>query len=241
MTLHLLSTLAVAGAMRGLLGRCEAAAGMRVTADFMPTLGLLARIRGGERADAVVLTAEGVEELIAEGVLDPASRADLVRSHIGLAVRAGEPHPRIGTVDELKEALLAAPSVAYSRTGASGIAFAALLGRLGIAEAVNARATIVPSGFTAEPLVRGEASLAVQQVSELLAVPGIEVIGRLPREVETVAVFTAAAFRGAAQPEAAGRLIRFLASGEAAPALREAGLEPVAEGLASAPPAPDKG
>ncbi|MFC7737891.1 molybdate ABC transporter substrate-binding protein [Roseomonas sp. GCM10028921] len=174
----------------------------------------------------MVLTAEGVEELVAEGVLDAASRADLVRSHIGLAVRAGEPHPRIDTVDELKEVLLAAPSVAYSRTGASGIAFAALLGRPGIAEAVNARARLVPSGFTAEPLVRGEVSLAVQQVSELLAGRGSEVIGRLPPEVETVA---------------AGRLIRFLASTGAAPALREAGLEPVAEGLASAPSAPDKG
>jgi molybdate transport system substrate-binding protein len=225
--LRLLSTLAVQGALRGSLGRCETAAGVTVDADFSPTVGLLARIRGGERADAVVLTAEGVEELIAEGVLDGASRVDLVRSHVGLAVRAGAPHPAIGSVEELRAVLLEAPSIAYSRTGASGIAFATLIERLGIAEAVNAKARIIPAGFTAALAASGEVALAVQQVSELLAVPGIEVIGRLPRELETVAVFTAAAFRGTPNAEASQRLIGFLASAEMAPVLEAAGLEPI--------------
>ncbi len=203
---------------------------MPVETHLSPTLGLLARIRGGERADLAVLTEEGIAALSEEGVLDPASRVDLVRSHIGLAVRAGTPHPDIGTVDALRGALLAAPSIAYSRTGASGIAFAALLDRLGIADQVNPKAQVIPAGFTAELAVRGEVTLAVQQVSELLAVPGIEVIGRLPREVETVAVFSAGLFRQAAQAEAAVRLLRFLSSGEAAPALVAAGLEPIGPG-----------
>jgi len=225
--LRLFSTLAIAGALRGSIARCEAAAEVALEAEFSPTVGLLARIRAGERADAAILTAEGVEELIAEDVLDAASRVDLVRSHIGFAVRAGEPYPDVGSVEALRKTLLSAPSIAYSRTGASGIAFAALIEELGIAEAVNAKARIIPSGFTAALAASGEATLAVQQVSELLAVPGIEVIGRLPREVETVAVFTAAAFRDAPQADAARRLIRFLASAEMAPVLEAAGLEPI--------------
>jgi len=230
MTIKVLSTLAVAGAMGGLSARLEAAAGGRVEADFLPTVGLLARIRAGERADVAILTDGGIEELVAEGVLDPAGRLDLVRSHIGFAVKAGAPHPPLGDVAALRETLLAAPCVAYSRTGASGIAFAALLDRLGIAGEVNARARIVPAGFTAERLTTGEATLAVQQVSELLAVPGIELAGRLPPEVAVVATFSAAPFRGTERPEAAARLIRFLASPEAAPALERAGLEPVLPG-----------
>ncbi|MFH5924646.1 substrate-binding domain-containing protein [Roseomonas xinghualingensis] len=195
--LRLFSTLAVAGALRGSIARCEAATGVALDADFSPTIGLLARIRAGERADAAILTAEGVAELIAEGVLDAASRTGLVRSHIGFAVRAGTPHPDVGSVEALRKTLLSAPSIAYSRTGASGIAFAALIEEMGIAEAVNAKAQIIPAGFTAALAASGEAALAVQQVSELLAVPGIEVIGRLPRQVETVAIFTAAVFRDA--------------------------------------------
>ena len=227
MSLRLLSTLAVAGALRELGPRLDEAAGMPVETDLSPTLGLLARIRDGERADLAVLTEEGVAALSAEGVLEPSSRVDLVRSHIGLAVRAGAPHPGIGTVDSLRATLLAASSVAYSRSGASGIAFAALLDRLGIADQVNAKARVIPAGFTAELAARGEVALAVQQVSELLAVPGIEVIGRLPREVETVAVFSAALFRHAAHPGPTARLLQFLASREAAPALVAAGLEPI--------------
>jgi len=235
MTVRILSTLAVAGAMGGLSARLEAAAGERVEADFLPTVGLLARIRAGERADLAILTEEGIAALVAEGVLDASGRRDLVRSHIGFAVKAGAPHPPLEGLEAMRETLLAAPCVAYSRTGASGIAFAALLERLGIAEAVNARARIVPAGFTAELLPTGEASLAVQQVSELLAVPGIELAGRLPREVEVVAVFSAAPFREAARPAAAARLIRFLASPEAAPALARAGLEPIGPDGAAEP------
>lgn len=228
--LRVLSTLAVAGAMRGMVPRMEAAAGMPVLAEFAPTQGLMPRLRGGEAADLVILTAEGIAELAAEGLVDPASAVDLVRSHIGIAVRAGAPHPAIGTTEALRTALLEAPCVAYSRSGASGIAFAALIERLGIAEAVNARARVIPAGFTAELAVRGEASLAVQQVSELLAVPGIELVGRLPAEVGTVAVFSAGLPHASAEPAAAARLIRFLASAEAAPVLAAAGLEPMRAG-----------
>jgi molybdate transport system substrate-binding protein len=228
--LRVLSTLAVMGAMQGMTVRIEAVAGRPVQTDFSPTQGLLARIRSGERADLAILTADGVEELASAGVLDPASRVDLVRSHVGIAVQAGAPHPDVGDEAALREALLAAPSIAYSRTGASGIAFAALIGRMGIADAVNAKAQVIPAGFTAELAARGEVALAVQQVSELLAVPGIELVGRLPAGLGPVAVFSAAVFRDSPAADAAARLIRFLRSREAAPALEEAGLEPIGAG-----------
>jgi molybdate transport system substrate-binding protein len=116
--------------------------------------------------------------------------------------------------------------VAYSRIGASGIFFAQLIERMGIAAEVNARACIVPSGFTAERLVTDEADLAVQQISELMQVAGIEVVGPIPLQLQTPAVFSAgrlAASRRAAQADA---LVKYLASPAVAPALRESGLVP---------------
>jgi molybdate transport system substrate-binding protein len=223
---RLLSTLAVMGAMRSLADAYRARSGRTMEADFAPTVALLQRLRGGEAADLAILTAEGVDALIAEGLMAPGSRTDVARSFVGIAVRAGAPHPPLTTVSDLRATLLAARSVAYSRIGASGIYFAGLLDRLGIAEAVNARATIVPNGFTAERLVSGEAELAVQQISELMVVPGIEVAGPLPAEVQAAAMFSAGRLSAAARPDAATDFAAFLASAEAAPMLRQAGLEP---------------
>lgn len=224
--LRVLSTLALAGAMRDLALRHEAAAGGRVEADFAPTVALLGRIRAGEAADVALLTAEGIDELASEGLLRPGGRVDVALSRVGVAVRAGAPRPDIGTVAAFRAALLEAPSVAYSRVGASGTFFAGLIERLGIAEEVNAKARIVPGGFTAELAARGEVSLAVQQVSELLAVPGIDLVGPLPPEIQTVATFSAAPFLAARDGEAAERFLRFLGSPDAAQTLRASGLDP---------------
>jgi len=116
--------------------------------------------------------------------------------------------------------------VAYSRLGASGILFAQLIERLGIAAEINAHAVILPQGFTAERLVTGEADLAVQQISELKQVDGIEVIGPIPRDLQTPAVFSAGRMAASAKPDAADQLLRYLASSDVAPVLRETGLEP---------------
>ena len=140
---------------------------MRIDADFAPTLALLERLRGGEAADVVILTREGLDEMVREGRVVADSCVDLARSYVGIAVKAGAAHPDIATEPALRAALLGARSVAYSRIGASGILFAQLIERLGIAPEINASATIIPQGFTAERLVTGEADLAVQQISEL--------------------------------------------------------------------------
>jgi molybdate transport system substrate-binding protein len=221
--IRILSTLAVLGVLRGALSGAEAA-GFAMEVSFDPTARLLARIAAGERADIAILTDAGIEALTAEAVLAAGTRRDLARSWIGMAVPSGAPHPAMGSMDALRAALLAAPSLAYSRAGASGIFFAGLLERLGIAEAVNAKATVIPQGLAAELAARGEVALAIQQESELMAVPGVEMVGRLPEEANTCAVFSAAIFTGAG-PHAAAAL-DWLASALTPEALQAGGLEP---------------
>jgi molybdate transport system substrate-binding protein len=199
------------------------AAGGRVAIDWAPTAVIMQRIASGETADAVLVLSDAMDRLIADGAVAAGSRVAVARSRYGVAVRAGAPHPDIGTVEALKRALVAARSVAYSRTGASGIYFAGLLPRLGIAEAVNARATIIPQGFTAETLVSGEADIAVQQVSELMVVPGIEVVGPFPEGVQEETVFCAGLMRGGPEAE---RFLASLTTPAAAEAYRASGLEP---------------
>src|SRR5258708_8521737 len=132
-TLRLLSTLALKGAVERLAGQYQATTGAKLDADYAPTVGLLKRLREGEKADVLILTREGLEELVAEGTVVAASKVDLARSYVGLAVKAGQPHPDIATEAALRKALLSARSVAYSKIGASGIYFAELLHRMGLA------------------------------------------------------------------------------------------------------------
>jgi molybdate transport system substrate-binding protein len=223
---RVLSTLALMGAVRSLAGRYEAEGGVRIDADFAPTLGLLARLRGGEGADVVILTREGLDELTAQGSLAADSCVDLARSFVGIAVKAGAGHPDIATEAALRAALLAARCVAYSRIGASGIFFAQLIERMGIAAEINARAHIVPSGFTAERLLTGEADLAVQQISELKQIEGVEVVGPIPHHLQTPAVFSAGRLAHSPRAVESDLLLKYLASPEVAPVLRESGLEP---------------
>ena len=220
------STLALKGAIQSLAGQYQAAGGARIDADFAPTLALLERLRAGEAADVVILTREGLDEVVGEGRVAAESCVDLARSFVGVAVRAEAPHPDISTEAALRATLLAARAVAYSRLGASGILFAGLIEQLGIASEINARAVIIQQGFTAERLVSGEADLAIQQISELKQVPGIEVVGPIPRELQTPAVFSAGRMRASQKAGEADRLLRYLASSEVAPVLRQSGLEP---------------
>src|ERR1700732_5184630 len=223
---RLLSTLALRGAVNSLAGRYEAATGARIDAEFAPTLGLLDRLRDGERADVVILTREGLDDLAAEGMVAVDSCVDLARSFVGIAVKAGAARPDIATESALRATLLAARAVAYSRIGASGIFFAQLIERMEIASAINARAKIIPSGFTAERLLTGEADLAIQQLSELMQVSGVEVVGAIPHHLQTPAVFSAGRMAASSRVTQADHLLKFLASLEVTPALRDSGLEP---------------
>jgi molybdate transport system substrate-binding protein len=223
---RVLSTLALKGAVGSLAGRYQAAGGARIDADFAPTLGLLDRLRDGEAADVVILTRQALDNLAGQGTVVAESCVDLARSFVGIAVRAGAAHPDIATEAALRATLSAARSVAYSRIGASGILFAQLIERMGMAAEINARARIIPSGFTAELLLTGEADLAVQQISELMQVSGVEVVGPIPHHLQIPAVFSAGRLAASGRVAQSDALLKFLASPEVAPVLRGCGLEP---------------
>jgi molybdate transport system substrate-binding protein len=223
---RVLSTLALMGAVRSLAGRYQNERGVRIDADFAPTLGLLDRLRSGEGADVVILTREALQDLAAQGTVAADSCVNLAISFVGIAVKAGAARPGIATEAALRETLLGARSVAYSRIGASGIFFAQLIERMGIASEINTRATVVPSGFTAERLISGEADLAVQQLSELKLVAGVELVGPIPLHLQTPAVFSAGRLAASQRVAQSDQLLKFLTSPEVAPAMRASGLEP---------------
>jgi molybdate transport system substrate-binding protein len=223
---RVLSTLAVKSAVLDLIEPYRLMTGCRIDADFAPTLALAERLHGGEAADLVILTREGLHAFADDGSVVAESCVDLARSYVGIAVKAGAPPPDIADEAGLRKALLAARAVAYSRIGASGILFAALIERMGIAAEINTRAVILPSGLTAERLISGEAELAVQQISELKQVKGIEVVGPIPHALQTPAVFSAGLMAASSRREQVEHLLRHLASPEFADALRAAGLEP---------------
>lgn len=225
-TLRVLSTLAVKGAFSELAARFQAAGGASIEADFAPTLALLDRLRRGEAADLVILTREGLSDMLAEHRVAAASYVDIAKSWVGIAVKAGRPHPDISTPAALRTALVQARAVAYSRIGASGILFAELIARLGIAHLVDAHAVVIPSGLTAERLLTDEADLAVQQISELRQVTGVEIVGPIPREMQVPAVFSAGCMMATEKVVPAEMFLAFLRSPEAILILREAGLEP---------------
>jgi molybdate transport system substrate-binding protein len=223
--LRVLSTMGLAGVIRAFAPEFEQAHGAPVEAVFEPTLRLMERVSAGERGDVAVLTAEAIDELAASGVVS--SRTDLARSFVGVAVRAGAPHPDISTRDAFVAALLEARSVAMSKAGASGIFMAGLLERLGIAEALREKAIVLERGFTAELAARGEAEIAIQQVSELQIVPGVEIVGRLPAEIESVTLFSAGVFTNAPSRAGADAFVAELAAPARAGLYREWGLDPV--------------
>jgi molybdate transport system substrate-binding protein len=142
-----------------------------------------------------------------------------------MAVRKGAPRPDIGTPEKLKQALLAAKSLAHSKTGASGIYFAGLIDRLGLGDALKAK-TIVRDGIVAEIATSGEAELAVQQISELMQSPGIDIVGPLPDELQQVTIFSAGVFTGSAQIGLAGAFVAHLTSPATAALIRAKGMEP---------------
>jgi molybdate transport system substrate-binding protein len=227
-SVRVLSTLALAGAVRALAEKYQAVSGARIDADFAPTVRLLERLKEGETADVLILTQEGLAGLVSAESVVAESCVDLARSYIGLAVKAGQPHPDIATEAALRTTLLAARSVAYSRLGASGIFFAKLIAKMGIEADINGRATIVPLGFTAERIITGEADVAIQQLSELKQVNGIEIVGSLPLHLQTPAVFSAGRMAASKNVAPSDLLLKFLASAEATPALLESGLERLA-------------
>ena len=178
----------------------------------------------------MVVTPETMKLLIDESLAVTGSERNIASSVIGVAVRAGAPKPKIATADDLRAALLAAKSVAYtdpSTGAASGVHFVQLLERLGIADAVIAKGKLGDGGPVAEFVARGEAELAIQQLCEHMLVPGVDVVGPLPDELNKTTTFTAGVTASAAAPDEAAALIKLLLAPHVRAAMPSHGLKPV--------------
>lgn len=202
----------------------EARTPYRLAIDWRPTTAIMKSVAEGQRADMVIAIDKSMDKLCADRVVRPETRVTLADSVLGVGVRAGAPKPDVSTVEAFKQAMLGARAVAYSMAGASGIYFTGLIERLGIAAEVNARAVTIPMGFTGEKVASGEADLAIQQVSELMSVKGVDVAGPFPDEIQTVSTFDAAIFADAKNPEGAAAFLALLSSPEAAKAYADGGL-----------------
>ena len=218
-----LSTVGMQPATPELFAQFEAASGHRVVVTYGLAAVLKTKFLEGAPADVLILTAPIIDDLGTQGKVVPESKKDVARSGVGIAVKAGAPKPDIGTPDALKAAVLAAKSVGYSREGASGVAFAKVMERLGISDQVKAK--YKDTGTKAgEMVAAGEIELAAAQIPELKAVPGAEVVGPLPAELQTVTIFSVGLASSAQDSAAARALIEFLAGPRAAPVYKAKGL-----------------
>jgi molybdate transport system substrate-binding protein len=207
----------------------ERTSGNKVIVDNDTVGALTKRIEGGETFDLAVLTPAAVDALASKGKLVAGSRANLARVGVGVVVKEGAAKPDIGSVDAFKRALLAAKSVAYidpAAGGSSGIYVAGLLDKLGIAAEIKPKAKLIPGGAVAEHVARGEAELGIHQISEILPVKGVTLVGPLPAEIQNYTVYAAGLGAQAKESDAAKALIKALTGPAAAEVLKSKGMEP---------------
>ena len=221
----MLSTLALRGVLVETAAEFRARTGLAIEARYKSTNAQLIAIAEGATADVAIITRQAIDQLTAEGKIVAGSTRDVAQSGIGLAVRAGAPKPDISTVEAFKRTILAAKSIAFSRLGASGVHFAEVIERLGIADEIRRKA-IISDAYMGEIVARGEAELAVQQISELMPVAGIDIVGPLPGDLQKISLFAAAIFTAAKNPAGGAKLVSFLAEPELAPVLERKGLSP---------------
>ena len=223
---RVLSTNAITSVTNQLYAQFERATGHKLTVryEFGPIL--KREIEAGATFDVSILSLD-VDDLIKQGKIAVGTRAVLGRTGIGVGVRKGMPKPDITTIEAFKRALFNAKTIAYSRAGSSGLYFLGLLDRLGIAEDLKAKLKPSTGNNTVEAVVTGEAELVVVGVALILMVPGAELVGWLPSELQSYIVFTGGVSATAKEPEAAKALLDFLTTAETRAILEAKGLEPV--------------
>jgi molybdate transport system substrate-binding protein len=207
-----------------LIPQFERTSGHKLAVTYESSWLLVERIRKGETPDVAFLTARQADDLIREGKM--ARRVDVASSSIGLAVHAGAPKPDIATVEAFKRTLLAAKSFARNEGADSGVFMSALLDRLGLAEAMRPKTTLVRQGFVAELVAKGEVELGAQQMPELMAIAGVDATP-LPAEIQHTIVFSATIPAAAPSPAAVDELVKFLASATSVPVIQAKGLTPM--------------
>ena len=222
-TIKVMASAAFKEAYLELAPQFERATGHKVENLWVPSVQMMSRLKSGETVDLVILSAASLDELIKAGII--ARRTDLARSGVGMAVRAGAPKPDISSGEALKRAVLAAKSVVYS-TGPSGIYLAGLFRQMGIEDQVKPKLKQVQGEPAGASVARGEAEIGFQQMSELLPVPGIDIVGPLPPDVQRITTFSAGLHARANEPDAAKALVKFLTAPAAARVIQKRGMEP---------------
>ena len=224
--IKVLSTQATEQSYRELVPQFEKASGLKVTTIFTGTLDADKRLAAGERYDLLIMSSPSIDEHMKDGKLVKASRVDLAKSGVAVAVRKGAPKPDISSVETLKKTLLAAKSIGYS-TGPSGNIVMALFQRLGVADQIKPKLKQTATGiFVGSIIASGEVEIGFQQVSELSQFAGIDYVGPLPAEIQQYTTFSSGIVAGAGQADAAKALVKFLASPAAAPIFKKRGMEP---------------
>jgi molybdate transport system substrate-binding protein len=213
----------------------ERVTGNKVLTAYGPSMGTTVnaipiRLERGEPADVLIMVGYALGDLIKQGKVVADSRVDLTKSLIGVVVKSGAPKPDIGSADALKRALLAAKSIAYSDSASGVYVSTEMFQRLGIADAMKDKAQKIPAEPVAGVVARGDAEIGFQQISELRPVPGVDIVGPLPPELQTVTVFSAGIATVSREPEAGKALIKFLASPAASAAIIKSGMEPIPAG-----------
>jgi molybdate transport system substrate-binding protein len=209
-----------------LLPNFETASSHKVTPAWSSTTDIQKRVAAGEVADLVILGDSGTEALIKDGKLVASTRAIFAKSGIYIAVRSGALKPDISSVDALKQTILAAKSVGYSE-GASGAYLVAMFQKLGIYDQVKSKASIAKANEpVGEKVVHGEAEIGFHQLSELLPVKGIQIVGPLPAELQHITIFSGAVHSEAKEPDAARALTKFLTTPAAGESIKRYGLDP---------------
>lgn len=224
--LTLISSMATRQVLSELLGLQAAAGGPAVRIESVGGVDAARRVRAGEVFDIVALASDAIDALIADGHLLPGSRTDLVRSGVAVAVQKGAPRPDVGSQAALRAAVMAAASIGYS-TGPSGVQLKRLFERWGIADEIAPRLVQAPAGVPVGSMVAdGTVALGFQQLSELLGLQGIEILGPLPEAVQIVTVFSAGLGLRSTRTEPARAVLQALTAPGAAEVIRRHGMEP---------------
>jgi len=226
-TIKVLTTGAFKQVLMAMVPAFEASTGHKVQVQNDTAGALVRRVDAGETFDLIVLTPGGLKPLAERGKVEAASVRPLARAAIGVAIMSGRPAPPLTSVEDFKQAVLAARKVAYidpAAGGSSGIYLDGLFQRLGLADAVRAKAVLVPGGLVAERLVKGEADLVIHQISEILPVQGVTLVGPLPEAIQNYTTYAGAV--AAQAPEAARAFLNTLTSTQADAVIRAKGMLP---------------
>jgi molybdate transport system substrate-binding protein len=218
--IKVLTSVALTSAFNELAPKFEQATGNKLDIGYSLIADIRKRMLAGETADVIILSRPVMDELGKQDKFTPGSIVNVAGTPVALAIRAGAPKPDISTADALKQTLLAAKSVVYAdpaKGGASGVYFARVVDKLGIAEQLKSKTILVPGAQAAEMVAKGDAEIGVGQASEIVPVAGAQLLGPLPGDLNSVTLFTAAIGAGTKVPEAAKSLIEFLTGPAAKP------------------------